>query len=210
MRSRRTMRARKWGTILVVVAIVGVVGSAVTSPVNSFTPAFSLTAGKGFAITSTVFETYHAGTCLGYATTKLFPGRTRCLAVTVHNPQSFALLVTSLAMTVPSFSPRRQLQDPTLPACSTTMVSPPSLFTARFAVKAGGNVTIDKPIQLSTDGNQDNCEGGIFTFSFTGSATRAGAGGSDASWDRPGTGHPPGILGQDRLAQRRFMGAPSA
>jgi hypothetical protein len=66
------------------------------------------------------------------------------------------------------------------------MLRPPVLFTAPFTVGARAGVTIDKPIQLSTEGNQDNCELGIFTFRFTGSATRAGTGGSNASRDRAG------------------------
>lgn len=172
---KRFGRAGAWGTILAVVALVGGAGHAVVSSGDPFTPALSLAVSRGFTITSTVFETYHAGACSGHATARLFPGRARCLAVTVHNPQSFSLRVQSLAMTVASFSPGPLPQDPALPSCSTSMLSPPVLLASPFTVRGGTSMTIDKPISLSTEGNQDNCELGTFTFRFTGTATRAGS-----------------------------------
>ncbi|MGH9101253.1 MAG: hypothetical protein ACRDV8_13620 [Acidimicrobiales bacterium] len=158
-------------TTLVVAALVAALAYGLSGLVFSQRPAFALTASKGFTVTSTVYARDRAGACAGAKTAKLFPGERRCLAVTVHDPLAVAIDVKSLSMQVSSFAATPS-NPHTTPACTSSMVRVPTLFTTAFTVGAGGTTTIDRPIRLkTTHTTQDACEDGTFTFSFSGSAT---------------------------------------
>jgi hypothetical protein len=167
---KRFEKARMVVTTLLVAALVAALSYGISSLLVAHRPAFALTVNKTFSITSAIYANYTAGTCTGTTTAKLYPTTTRCLAVTVHNPLSVVIDVKSLSMTVTSFTPT-SLNPHTAPPCTTTMISPPSLFTSPFTIPANTTKTIDKKIKLSTSGTQDACENGTFHFSYTATAT---------------------------------------
>ncbi len=150
------------------VALLVAAGSYVASGVLvSARPAFALSAQKNFSITSTVY----ASTCTKTATAKLYPGGARCLVVSVHDPLSVAIHVSSLSMSVTSFIPAST--TPHLPACLTSWLTvPANLPQHTFTVGAGATHVVTAPIELQTTGtNQDNCENGTFDLAFSGSAS---------------------------------------
>jgi hypothetical protein len=169
MRLKKLEKARKGVTTVVVVALAAAFAYTVSGLIVHPQPKFELTVNKTFAITSAIYANYTAGTCTGTTTAKLYPTTTRCLAVTVKNPLSVVIDVKSLSMTVTSFTPTPS--NHSLPACTTTMISPPTLFTSPFTITPHTATTIDRPIKLSTTGTQDNCENGTFRFKFTATAT---------------------------------------
>lgn len=160
---------RKVATALIA-TLVGALAYGFSGVAFHDRPAFALTANKGFTVTSTIYSSYRSGSCKGAATAKLYPGRRRCLAVTVHDPLSIPIEVTALTMAVPSFT-HSSSNPHTTPPCTTTMVSVPTLSVDAFTVGAGAATTIVRPFRLKTKGTQDACEGGTFTFTFSGSAT---------------------------------------
>jgi hypothetical protein len=175
MQVKRFEKVRKVATSVLVALVAATLAFAISGVVSRhLSPKFQLTAGAGFIITSTMRATYVSpSSCTGPttgSTADLYPGVTRCLAVTVHNPLTVTFKVTALSMVVSSFTPYST--TPHLPACTTTMVSPPTLSSlVPFTVAAKGTHTVDQPIALSTSGNQDNCEKGIFHFTYAGTAT---------------------------------------
>ncbi|MGO9457374.1 MAG: IPT/TIG domain-containing protein [Acidimicrobiales bacterium] len=175
MKVKRFEKARKVATSLLVALVAATLAFAVSEHVSApSSPKFELTAANGFTITSTMKASYISpSSCTGPTTgptADLSPGITRCLAVTVHNPLAVALKVTALSMVVASFTPSST--TPHLPACTTTMITPPTLSTyVPFTVTARGTHTINQPIALTTSGNQDNCKYGTFHFTYTGTAT---------------------------------------
>jgi hypothetical protein len=169
MRLKKLEKARKGVTTLVVVALAAAFAYTVSGLLVHQQPKFELTVNKTFAITSAIYANYTAGTCTGTTTAEFYPTTTRCLAVTVKNPLSVVIDVKSLSMTVTSFTPTPSNHD--LPACTTTMISPPTLFTSPFTITPHTTKTIDKKIKLSTSGTQDACQNGTFHFKFTATAT---------------------------------------
>lgn len=163
------IRARKVATALVA-ALIGALAYGLSAIAFHDRPAFALSANEGFTVRSTVYSSYRSGSCKGAATAKLYPGRRRCLAVTVHDQLSVPIEVTALTMAVPSFT-HTSSNPHTTPPCTTTMVRIPTLSVGAFTVGAGAATTIDRPFRLKTKGTQDACEGGTFKFSFSGSAT---------------------------------------
>ena len=143
------------------VAILVAVGSyALSGVLVASHPAFALSAQKSFSITSKVY----AHTCTKTATAKLYPGEARCLAVSVHDPLSVGIHVTSLSAKVtPSTS--------FAAVCNATWLSIGTLAHT-FTVTADGTHIVTTTIELRTTGtNQDNCEGGTFHLAYSGSAT---------------------------------------
>ena len=143
------------------VAILVAVGSyALSGVLVAAHPAFALSAQKSFSITSKIYAT----TCTKTATAKLYPGEARCLAVSVHDPLSVGIHVTSLSAKVtPSTS--------FAAVCKATWLAIGTL-PHTFTVTADGTHVVTTTIELRTTGtNQDNCEGGTFHLAYSGSAT---------------------------------------
>ncbi len=183
-------RPLEWMLKAVALLVVGVVFAAASFVVSSLfvghRPAFALSAGKSFTVTSAVDKTYPS--CTASTTpAQLFPGRTQCLAVTVHNPLSVAIDVTALSMTVASFTPAPTDHD--TPSCQTTMLTAPTTLTHAFVVTAGATHTIDEPIGLKTTTHttEDACENGTFKVTFSGSATYTDTTTTSLSASRSGT-----------------------
>jgi uncharacterized repeat protein (TIGR01451 family) len=152
-------------TTLGVVLLVAVASYMASGILVTSHPAFALSAQKSFSITSKVY----AQTCSNTATAKLYPGDPRCLVVSVHDPLSVGIHVTSLSASVPSFTPVST--TPHLTACKTTWLTLGTL-PHTFTVAAGTTHIVTAPIELRTTGtNQDNCENGTFNLAFSGSAT---------------------------------------
>jgi hypothetical protein len=173
---KRFEKVRRVATTGLVALVAAGLAYGASNVISSSTesPKFQLLSGNGFTITSSVKATYVSATsCIGPTTgptAVFYPGVTRCLVVTVHNPLAVPLHVTTLAMVVASFTPASTTLS--LPACTTTMVTPPTFTsTVPFTVAAHGTHGVNKPISLSTSGNQDNCENGTFHFTYSGSAT---------------------------------------
>ena len=121
-------------------------------------PAFALSADKSFSITSKVY----ASTCTKTPTAKLSPGVGRCLAVTVHDPLSVAIHVTSLSARVRA----------TTAPCTPAWLTLPSTLPHTFTVPARGTHAVTGPIELETSGtNQDSCENGTFILAYSASGT---------------------------------------
>jgi hypothetical protein len=149
--------------------VVALVVAALTFAVSGLvvrhpsTAKFELTSGTGFTITSTI---YSSPACSG-STALLYPGVTRCLLYTVHNPLSVPISVTSLSLSAIAFSP--STTNPADPPCNPSDLTSTS-FSGSLSVASGGTNTVSEPISLKDDGNQDNCENGTFNFSYSGSA----------------------------------------
>ena len=151
------------------VAILVAVGSyALSGVLVASHPAFALSAQKSFSITSKLY----AHTCTNTATAKLYPGVARCLAVTVHDPLSVGIHVTSLAATLTPSTPFSPVSTTAkLAKCTPSWLTLGTL-THTFTDTAGGTHIVTATIELRTTGtNQDNCEGGTFHLAYSGSAT---------------------------------------
>lgn len=172
---------RRASTGLVVALLVAGLCYSVAAYLGARPPGFTLSAAKGFRITSTLY----ASTCAATPTAKLGPGLPRCLAVSVHNPMSVPIEVRSLRMAVTSFTPTPSNHH--APACAASMLSAPTTLTATFDVPARGSTDVDVKIELTTTGTQDACENGVFGLAFSGSATYTEA--TTTTLRATGTGH---------------------
>ena len=113
----------------------------------------------------------HAITVTAVLTGQLGPGSPASLRVTITNPNSQAVEVTSVSGAITS------VVTGTLPgrmACSASWyhVEP---FTGSQPVARNGSITV--PLRVTFDDvpttNQDNCKGARFTYSFTAQARQA-------------------------------------
>ncbi|MDA8309397.1 MAG: hypothetical protein M0Z46_02070 [Actinomycetota bacterium] len=151
------------------VAMLVAVGSyALSGVLVAPHPAFALSAAKNFSITSTVYAT----TCTKTATAKLYPGVARCLAVSVHDPLSVGIHVTSLTATLTPSTPFSPVTTTSkLAKCTPSWLTLGTL-PHTFTIPAGGTDVVTTTIELTTTRtNQDNCEGGTFHLAYSGSAT---------------------------------------
>ena len=192
--SGRTSGAGRAGAVaLAAVMLVVTVAALLTlSPKASAAP---LVPGSDFTISTTITS---SPTSADHAAL-LYPGVTRYLWYTVHNPLPQAITVTSLGIA--------EVQAPT--ACPRTNLDLDELgLTGAFIVPSGANATVlaPRPISLlNLPDNQDACKGVTFTFTFTGTGWY-----SDGSnpQDPPRSPEParPRLTGQGRhrdSAQRR-------
>jgi hypothetical protein len=108
----------------------------------------------------------------GFAGT-LSPGRSGPLALTITNPNSSAIVVTSLTVTIQPGSTKTGCDGPTNLQVTQSNVS----STNTLSVPAGGHVTlpsgsVSAPQLLMRDlpTNQDACKGALFSFAYGGSA----------------------------------------
>jgi hypothetical protein len=134
-------------------------------------PAFQLTSGTGaFTLAGTVDATptgpYPTTNCHGKAVL-LAPGHAHCLLYTVSNPLGIPITVTTITGSAVAFMPVRTTSG--LPKCKTSDVAV-TPFTGSLSVPPRGMKTVGVPVELLTDGNQDNCEGGTFTLDFQATA----------------------------------------
>ena len=165
MTTRRLDTLRKTLSTAGLALLVAVFSYTLSGVLVTSHPAFALSSAKSFSITSTVY----AKTCTKTATAKLFPGEARCLSVSVHDPLSVGIHVTSLSAAVTSFSPSST--TPKLTTCKTTWLTLGTL-THTFTVAPGTTHVVTTTIELTTTGtNQDNCENGTFHLAFSGAAS---------------------------------------
>ncbi len=141
---------------LVIAALVLAVAFILTSPTK--TPKFVLTAGTGFAITSTISSSSTSQTA-----GLLYPGAQSYLWYTAHNPLKVPITVTS--MSIATVTPPAGCAASNLNYSSTT-------FSGSLVVPALGTSAVSVPISLvDTSTNQDSCEGATFNFVYAGTAT---------------------------------------
>jgi hypothetical protein len=122
--------------------------------------AVKVSSGKPFTVT-------------GNADGPLAPGLGRALLVTVHNPNSVPITVTSLAAEVAAGSSNPGCDGPS----NLTIAQSDLSSTNTLSVPAGGQVTLPSgsvhaPQVLMKDlpTNQDACKSALFTFEYSGSA----------------------------------------
>ena len=152
-------KLRKAITTLGLAILVAVASYMASGILVTAHPAFALSAQKSFSISSKVY----AQTCTKTATAKLYPGEGRCLVVSVHDPLSVGIHVTSLSVSVAPSTPFAAV-------CKATWLRIGAL-THTFTVAATGTHVVTTTIELRTSGtNQDSCEGGTFHLAFSGSA----------------------------------------
>jgi hypothetical protein len=112
-------------------------------------------------------------TVTGTASGPLAPGASSPLLVTIHNPNTVAITVTSLAVEVADASSKPGCDGGANIAVTQSNVSP----SEPVSVPAGGQVTLPSgavhaPVVLMRDlsTNQDACKNASFTFLYSGSA----------------------------------------
>jgi hypothetical protein len=158
--------------------------SPLTYPSNSkATHVFQLRAKDGAGNLShvvsyqwTVVKTITAGkpfTVTGNAGGPLAPGVSQALLVTIHNPNSVPITVTSLGVEVAAASSNAGCEGPANIAITQSDISPTNAVT----VPAGGELALPgtsahAPRILMRDlaTNQDACKNASFTFTYSGSA----------------------------------------
>lgn len=127
---------------------------------------FELTAGTGFSISSTI---YSSPACSG-TPELLYPGVTRCLVYTVHNPLSVPISVQSISASLDSAYPAPPA------ACIGSNLNLPN-FSGSFVV--GPDASANSPgLSISLNGsgtNQDACENIVYHFVYSGFAQYADA-----------------------------------
>src|ERR1017187_1008183 len=121
-------------------------------------PAFGLTSGTGFTITSTI-----SSSPTSQVAAVLYPGANRYLWYTAHNPLTVPITVTSIK--IATVRPPAGCPISNLDYNSTT-------FSGSLVVPASGTNAVPMPISLiDTDANQDSCENTTFNFVYSGKAT---------------------------------------
>jgi|GEM_PF-3105942 len=163
MKLKGLEKARKVVTSLVVAALVAVAAYAISGVVTRHVNLnrLQLTSGTAFTIMSKVY----ASTCTKTATAKLYPGVTRCLVISLHNPLAVQIHVTTLSIINVTFT--KAVTTPHLTKCTPAWLTKPASLHATFIVTAGMTGTVDAPIALkTTGGNQDNCRTGTFNFTY--------------------------------------------
>jgi hypothetical protein len=136
------------------------VGNASAPAGYSWTIAKSVEGGKPFTVS-------------GNASGPLAPGVTRTLAITITNPNSVAIEVTTLTVSVAAGSSNAGCDGPSNLQLTQSDVS----SSNPLAIPAGAHValptgTVHAPEALMRDlsTNQDACKNATFTFSYSGSA----------------------------------------
>ncbi len=120
-------------------------------------PPFGLTSGTGFTITSTI-----SSSPTSQVAAVLYPGASRYLWYTAHNPLTVPITVTS--MKIATVRPPAGCPTSNLNYGSTT-------FLGSLVVAASGTNAVPVPISLrDTQTNQDSCENTTFKFVYTGTA----------------------------------------
>jgi hypothetical protein len=120
----------------------------------------TVTSGQPFSI---------AGSFAG----SLFPGRSGPLALTLRNPNSVAIVVTSLTVTVRSGSTKAGCDGPTNLQVTQSNVSSTNTVTVPAngqLTLPSGTVTTPQLLMRDLSTNQDACKGATFSFSYAGSA----------------------------------------
>jgi hypothetical protein len=99
------------------------------------------------------------------------PNRPATLVVTINNPNSQDILVTSVTGSVTSVTTAHQAGKP---VCSTAWYQVGS-FSGSLLVPKGASRTVSVPVSFlnSATINQDNCKGQQYTYSFTAQARQA-------------------------------------
>lgn len=130
-------------------------------------PAFGLTSGTGFTITSTI-----SSSPTTQVAAVLYPGANRYLWYTAHNPLTVPITVTSMKIaTVTSQSPTG-CPTSNLNYGQTTFSGTPTLVVPARVGTVDGTNSVPVPISLyDTNTNQDRCEGVTFNFVYAGTAT---------------------------------------
>jgi hypothetical protein len=112
-------------------------------------------------------------TIAGALSEPLAPGLSRTLPLTVSNPNSVPIYVTSLVLTVQPGSTNPGCDGPTNLQVTQSNASSTNTLT----VPANGQVTLPsgtvstpQVLMLDLASNQDTCKGASFTFSYSGSA----------------------------------------
>jgi hypothetical protein len=129
-------------------------------------PAFGLTSGTGFTITSTI-----SSSPTTQVAAVLYPGANRYLWYTAHNPLTVPITVTSMKIaTVTSQSPTG-CPTSNLNYGQTTFSGTPTLVVPARVGTVDGTNSVPVPISLyDTNTNQDRCEGVTFNFVYAGTA----------------------------------------
>jgi hypothetical protein len=91
----------------------------------------------------------------------LYPGAKRGLVLVVHNPQTFAIVVTSITTTIASPSAGCQASNLVVGA-----------FSGQLTVAAGGSAKASVPV-LMQHGAPDACQGAVFPLTYSGLANQA-------------------------------------
>jgi len=101
---------------------------------------------------------------LSQGATPIAPGRPGTVTVSVTNPNSQAVSLTSLSGTVTGVTPGGQGR---LPSCSKTWIVLGS-WSGTKLVGANGSTTVQMPVSFNNLAtvNQDNCKGATYQFSF--------------------------------------------
>jgi hypothetical protein len=127
-------------------------------------PAFGLTSGTGFTITSTI-----SSSPTSQIAALLYPGTPRYLWYTAHNPLTVPITVTS--MKIATVRPPAGCPISNLNYSQTTFSGTPTLVVPARVGATDGTNTVSVPISLyDTDTNQDACENTTFNFVYTGTA----------------------------------------
>ena len=129
-------------------------------------PAFGLTSGTGFTITSTI-----SSSSISQTPALLYPVAPRYLWYTAHNPLTVPITVTSMKIaTVTSQSPTG-CPTSNLNYSQTTFPGTPTLVVPARVGATDGTNSVPVPISLyDTNTNQDRCEGVTFNFVYAGTA----------------------------------------
>lgn len=150
------MTFRRIATAIAIPLVIAGVG--IGSSVDK-SPRVTLTAGHDFSITGTISSAPNVP-----APALLYPGTSRYLILTVHNPFAVPISV-------------RSVQTSALPASRACPASDLDLSQASFTgsrfVPAHGNVAIPVPVRMANAGNQDRCQGVTFPLRFSGTAIYA-------------------------------------
>jgi len=127
-------------------------------------PAFGLTSGTGFTITSTI-----SSSPTTQVAAVLYPGAQRYLWYTAHNPLTVPITVTS--MKIATVRPPAGCPISNLNYSQTTFSGTPTLVVPARVGATDGTNSVPVPISLvDTDTNQDRCENTTFNFVYTGTA----------------------------------------
>lgn len=99
------------------------------------------------------------------------PGRTASLAVTLTNPNSQAILVSTVSGTITAVTSGSL---PGRPTCDKNWYSL-GTYTGSLRLESGARTTVQLPLVLAnlSDVNQDNCKGATFTYTFSAAAQQA-------------------------------------
>lgn len=158
-------------TVVVAVVLLGAFAFALLNGPHlegTRSPKFELTSASGAFSVAGTFETT-ATNCSGSQVVYLAPDVPYCLRYTVHNTLTVSITVTSLEVTSVSFTPKAPETTcrPNLATFTkTTFTGSPTLTVGPDSATTQG-----EPIKWLTESTENSCETGLFTFTFSGSAT---------------------------------------